>query len=83
MSVPKPDLREMRPVWERRLRRVREVHLRYDPTGAARPERPPEEREWLARRGGLGPFVEVPVDERLRQAFWNRNAPGSSSAGEP
>lgn len=82
MSVPRPDLSEMRPVWERRLRRVREVHRRYDPTGAARPERPAEEREWLARRGGLGPFVEVPVDEGLRQAFWNRNAPESPPARE-
>lgn len=73
MALPEPDFTELRPVWRRRMARIRRVHERYDPRGAARPRRDPAEREWLERRGRTGPFREVEVDEKLRRAFWERN----------
>lgn len=73
MSVPRPDFSDIRPVWKIRSERIRRLHERYDPRGAARPRRDPVERSWLEERGVEGPFVEVEVDEDVRRRFWERN----------
>lgn len=73
MTLPEPDFSALRATWKRRMARIRRVHERYDPTGAARPRRDPTEREWLEERGDTGPFREVEVDEAVRKAFWERN----------
>lgn len=73
MTAPKPDFSKIRPIWKRRAERVRQLHERYDPTGAARPRRDPAERAWLEERGEQGPFVEVEVEEEVRRRFWERN----------
>jgi len=61
------DFGALEALWIERARRVAALQRRADPTGMTRPPRDPEERAWLAQRGGLGPFVEAkpPIDKAM------------------
>ncbi len=63
MTDAEDDLPDLSELWPERLRRVLEVQARTDPTGMTRPPRDPNERAFLAARGLLGPFREVPEPE--------------------
>lgn len=54
-DVPDVSLR-----WSERLARVRRSQARAAVAGMTRPPRDPDERAFLAARGGLGPFAERP-----------------------
>lgn len=47
-----------------RAARVEEAKAGIDPHGMTRPQRTPRERQFLAARGGLGPFRETSVAAR-------------------
>lgn len=53
------DLAELRAMWDRRRRIVREAKRNIDTTGMTRPRRDPDERAFLEERGMLGPFIET------------------------
>lgn len=53
------DLSELRAMWERRRRLVREAKKDFDTTGMTRPQRDPDERKFLEERGMLSPFIET------------------------
>jgi hypothetical protein len=57
---PEDDLEALERLWALRARRVAAVRARIEVGGLTRPARDPDERAWLAERGALGPFVEVP-----------------------
>jgi hypothetical protein len=59
MTFSPKDLPDASEEWPERLERVRRSQARTDPRGMTRPPRDPEERDFLAQRGGLGPFREV------------------------
>jgi hypothetical protein len=54
------SLPDQRDVWAERLGRVRRSQARANLAGMRRPPRDPDEREFLAARGLLGPFEEDP-----------------------
>ncbi len=54
------SIEELRDLWRERAERGREFDLRTDPTGMTRPPRDPDERAYLEKHGGLGPFIEKP-----------------------
>jgi hypothetical protein len=58
-DIPGLDLSKIRRVWAARRAAIEEVKRRLDPRGLTRPPRDPEERQWLAERGELGPSIEV------------------------
>lgn len=62
----KKKIRDLREVWPERLARVRRSQARTDTTGMTRPLRDPDEREFFASRGELGPFREVDLRDLRR-----------------
>jgi hypothetical protein len=72
MNVDDIDLSELRAMWARRRAAASQVQSRTDPAGMTRPARDPDEREFLRRHGGLGPFVEV--DEPGWRVWRNRGS---------
>lgn len=52
------QIANIEPVWEARLDRVRRSQARANVSGMTRPPRDPDELEFLAQIGQLGPFVE-------------------------
>lgn len=58
MDIDDIDLSELREMWEKSRAACAEFRARCDPTGMTRPARDPDEREFLRKHGGLGPFVE-------------------------
>lgn len=64
MSIDGPSkekLPDQRDVWAERLKNVRRSQARTILAGMRRPPRDPDEREFLAARGLLGPFQEDPT----------------------
>ena len=59
MDVDDIDLSELRAMWARSRDATTAFRARTTPEGMTRPPRDPDEREFLAARGGLGPFTEV------------------------
>lgn len=55
------DIPDLTREWAVRAERIAGVRARTDVTGMTRPARNPDERDFLARTGQLGPFVEVVV----------------------
>jgi hypothetical protein len=70
-----PDLAVM---WPTRLVRVRRSQARTVTLGMTRPPRDPDERAFLAARGGLGPFTEVSEQAPALAAESATHEPGKS-----
>lgn len=73
------DLTELRAMWERRRRIVREAKRNIDTTGMTRPRRDPDERAFLEERGMLGPFIETDIPF----AYPRRRSPAPASEPDP
>lgn len=60
------DFGELEAVWARRRARLAQITTRLERTGATRPRRSAEEREWLEERGEVPPTheIETPLSER-------------------
>jgi hypothetical protein len=59
MSDTSTSLAELREMWARRRASAAPFCALVDPSGMTRPARHPDERAFLAKRNGLGPFIEV------------------------
>src|SRR5690349_643280 len=77
MDINDIDLSELRAIWEQRRANAAAYRARVDWTGATRPPRDPDEREFLRSRGLEGPFVEV---DSPGWADW-RNPPREETQG--
>lgn len=58
MSKDINNLRDITKAWPQRLAKVRASQVRTNTAGMSRPPRDPDEREFLGKRGQLGPFKE-------------------------
>lgn len=80
------DLGDLREMWERRRRIVREAKRNIDTTGMTRPRRDPDERAFLEERGLLGPFIETdipPAYPRRREPDAAREPDSGDAATDP
>ncbi len=59
MNIDDVDLSELRAIWKQRRENAAAYRARVDWTGATRPPRDPDEREFLRSRGAERPFIEV------------------------